>query len=267
MATPGISPPRRFGRVNWRGLWTLYLRAFLRYVKFAVEGVAGPLISSALFLAVFTLALPETAPRLGGVEPLVFLLPGIVAYQGFHTAFENAAFPVVYDKLEGMMGDVMMAPLEAWEVVLAYVGAATLAGMITGSIILGLGALFIPLPLADLGTVMIFAALGSLLFALMGFIAGLWAEKWDRYALVETFLVMPLGILSGSFFTLEAVPATGRDAMLLNPVFYAIDGLRAGFIGMPQAPLGIGLAVLAALCLGLFLLAWRLLAVGYKVKA
>ncbi|SMF06883.1 ABC-2 type transport system permease protein [Tistlia consotensis] len=263
----GFAAPRRFGRVNWRGLWTLYQRAFLRYLKFAVEGIVGPMISAALFLAVFVLALPQGRSSLGGVEPLVFLVPGIGAYQGFHAAFENAAFPIVYDKLEGMMSDVLMAPLRPWEVVIAYVGAAALAGMTTGAVILGLISLIVPLPLADLGTVLVFAALGSLLFALVGFLTGLWAEKWDRYALVETFLVMPLGILSGTFFTLDAVPAAGREAMLLNPVFYGIDGLRAGFIGSAQASPGTGAALLAGLCLVLFLVAWRLFASGYKVRA
>lgn len=266
MRLAGYSPPRRFGPVNWRGLWTLYRRAFLRFLKFAVEGVLGQVVSSALFLTVFTLALPERVETLGGVEPLVFLLPGIVAYQGFHSAFENAAFPVVYDKLEGMIGDVMMAPLRAWEVVLAYVGAATLGGLVTGGVILALGALVVPLPLASLPVVLAYALLGSLLFALVGFLTGLWAEKWDRYAVVETFLVLPLGILSGTFFTLQAVPELGRELMRFNPVFYAIDGLRAGFIGTAQAPFGLGLAVLALLCLALFLLCWRLLATGYKVR-
>ncbi|MEX0759965.1 MAG: ABC transporter permease, partial [Tistlia sp.] len=210
--------------------------------------------------------MPERFTTLAGVEPLVFLLPGIVAYQGFHAAFENAAFPLVYDKLEGMMGDIMMAPLKAWEVVFASVGAATLAGLTTGGVILLLGALVVPLPLASLPIVLAYALLGCLLFALLGFLTGLWAEKWDRYAMVETFLVLPLGILSGTFFTLEAVPELAAELMRFNPVFYAIDGLRAGFIGSAQAPAAVGLAVLAALCLALFLLCWRLLAVGYKVR-
>lgn len=267
MAAPGFSPPRRFGRANWRGLWTLYRRAFLRFLRFALESTLGQVVSSGLFLTVFALAMPERITTLGGVEPLVFLLPGIVAFQAFHAAFENAAFPVVYDKLEGMIGDVMMAPLKAWEVVLAYVGAATLAGLATGTVILLLGALVVPLPLASLPVVLGFAVLGSLMFALLGFLTGLWAEKWDRYALVETFLVLPLGILSGTFFTLQAVPELARDLMRFNPVFYAIDGLRAGFIGSAQAPAAVGLAILGTLCLLLFLLCWRLLAIGYKVRA
>lgn len=262
----GFRAPRRFGRVNWRGLWTLYRRGFLRYLKSVVDDTLGQVVSSGLFLTVFTLALPERITTLGGVEPLVFLLPGIVAYQAFHTAFQNAAIPVIYDKMEGMMNDVLMAPLTAWEVVLAYVGAATLAGLATGTAILLLGSLVVPLPLVSLPAVLAFGLFGSLLFAVLGFLTGLWAEKWDRYALVETFLVLPLGILSGTFFTLEAVPALGRELMLLNPVFYAIDGLRAGFIGSAQAPLGEGLALLAGLGLLLFLLCWRLAALGYKIR-
>lgn len=259
--------PRRHGRVFWPGLRALYLRELRRYLRFAPESLGGALVSAVLFLAVFSVAWPDRLQLQPGVPALTFLAPGIAAYALFHNAFENAAFGLLFDKLEGMLGDILMAPLTPAEILAGYVAAAASGGLIAGAVVLAGLALFVPLPLASLAAVAGFALLGALLFALLGFLTGLWAEKWDRYAVVDTFLVMPAALLSGSFFTPAVLPEAGRLAMQANPVFYLIDGFRAGFTGIAEAPAGIGLAVNAALAAALALLAWRLLRRGWRVQS
>ncbi len=258
--------PRRFGAVNWMGLRTLFRRGLLRYLRYAWEFLGGPCVSSLLFLAVFVLAAggaPELAP---GVPLGQFLVPGIVMFSLAHNAFENAAFPVLDDKLEGMIGDILAAPLSPSEVLAGYVLPAAVNALITGAVILGLGWLFVDLrlhdPLASIG----FAVLAALLFALIGTLAGLWAERWENYSTAETFLILPLGFLSGTFFSLASLPEPAQRLIAFNPVIYAVDGFRYGLTGHAETSGLLGAAILAALILGLWLLAWRLFAVGYKLK-
>ena len=108
--------------------------------------------------------------------------------------------------------------------------------------------------------------LSGLFFAFLGYIAGLWAEKWDRYAAVETFLILPLSMLSGTFFAIGGLPEIGQTIIQLNPVFYAIDGFRAGFLGPVQSDPLTGLAVLVVLDLILALVTWQLVRIGYKIR-
>jgi ABC-2 type transport system permease protein len=264
---PAWLPPRRFGAVNWRGVWALYRREVLRYLRFAAEGLGGSLVASLLLVAVFSLALPADVEMQPGVAALPFLAPGIAAYAAFINAFENGAFPVLYDKLEGMIGDIVMAPMTAGEIVGGYVLAAASGGLITGVAVLAAMAVFIELPLALLWQVAGFAVLGTVMFALAGFLTGLWALKWDKYSAIETFLMMPLGLLSGTFFTIDSLPELGQQLLRVNPVFYAIDGFRAGFTGIATASVGWGVVVLTLMIGLLWVLAWRLIAKGYRVKA
>jgi len=263
----GWTPPRDLGPVNWRGLWTLYRRGTLRFVKFAPEGVGGTLVSSLLFLAVFTLAWGETRHEpWPGVALGTFIAPGIAAYALFHNAFENSAFPLLYDKLEGMVGDILGAPLTPLEMVVGYVLPAASCGLITGASVLGAMALFVELPLTAPLQALAFAVLGATLFALLGFLTSLWARKWDRYSAVETFLVLPLGLLSGTFFPLRDLPETGQHLILANPVFYAVDGFRAGFLGQGESDFALGLALLGGLCLLFGVIAWAQVRRGYRLK-
>ncbi len=263
---------RRFGAVNGRGLWSLYRREMKRYFKYAIESLGGPIVSSLLFLAVFSLAAGDAAfegfssgPQ--GLSIGAFVAPGIAAFSLALSAFHGACFPVIYDKLEGMITDIVGAPLSVMELLAGYVFAAATMGVLTGAGVVGAAMLVVDIQLADFGRVLLFAVLLSLVFAALGFLVGLWANTWDRLSAVETFLVMPLGLLSGSFFPLASLPELGRQAIRLNPAFYGIDGFRAGFIGWSDSDPLLGALLLTGVFLLLFTLAWQLVRRGYKIKA
>ncbi len=258
--------PRRFGAVNWRGLWSFYQRNVLRFFRFALEQIAGPAISGLLFLTVFDLALDGAREVAPGITLSQFIAPGIVIFSMIHSAFENAAAYIVYDKLDGMIGDILSAPLKPFEIVAGYALAAVTSALSTAAVVLVLMVIFVDLPLHSLAAVIGFAVAGALLFALLGTILGLWADRWENYSAAETFLILPLGLLSGAFFTLDSVPESVRWVFEINPVFHIVNGVRYGFTGYAEGTVLAAGAVLAVLNLVLALIAWRLFAAGYKIK-
>lgn len=259
--------PPVFRRINWRGLWALYYSYNIaRFLRFGLETLAGPLVSSLLFLLVFVVGQRQLGEMLPGVGLKEFIAPGVVLYAVAYTAFQNSAAMIVLDKMEGTIAEVQMAPLSALEVTIGFALSAATCGLMSGALVAVGTALFVDYSYFDVTLVLGFAAAAALLFALMGTIAGLWAERWDHYGAVEGFLIVPLGLLSGTFFSVERLPEAFRDWIYFNPVFYAIDGFRAGFIGQAETSLLLGAAVLAALNLGLAVLAWRLFAAGYKIR-
>ena len=254
---------RHFGAVNGRGLWTLYRRELVRFLRYSWESLGGPAVSSLLFLAVFVLAF---GPAVGGADFARFVAPGIAIFALVQSAFEFGAIPIVHDKYEGVIQDLLMAPLTPLELRAGYGLAGATCGLLTGLFVTGLMALFVDLPLSHPVTALGFAAAGAVLFALIGVLVGLWAERWDHYSAATSFLVLPLGVLSGAFFSLESVPAAGRDLIALNPAFYAVDGFRYGILGQAEGDPAFGMGVLILLDLILAALAWRLFAVGYNLK-
>ena len=62
--------PRQFGRVNWRGFWTLYVKEVRRFLNVATQTILAPMITTLLFLAIFTLALGGRARAPGDRELL-----------------------------------------------------------------------------------------------------------------------------------------------------------------------------------------------------
>lgn len=266
MRAQGLSRPRAIRGIHWRGLWTHYSFGLLRFTKFGLETLIGPILSSLLFLAVFSIALAETQTLRDGTSFMQYLAPGIAMFTLIHGAFVMAAFPLVYDKLEGSLEDLLMSPLDPAEVAAGYILAGATGGLWVGGCTLLIAWMFVPLEMAVPGWLVLFALLAAVLFAMIGVIVGLWAEKWDQLSLADTFLMLPLAFLSGAFFTLDSVPAFGQTLMLFNPVFHAIDGARQGVLGWGSADPLMSAAVVLALTVVTGLVTWRLFAVGYKIK-
>ena len=268
---------RRFGRVNWLGLWTLYQKEVRRYLNVATQTVLAPIITTLLYLMVFLVAFSgagrDVTMEGQTIAYAAFLPPGLIMMAVLSNAFQNSSSSIIIGKVQGTLTDVLMPPLSAAELTVAFVaGAATrglMVGAITGLTIAGFmwwsGT---PFAMVHLGAVVYFAVCASVLLGAIGAIAGMWAEKFDQLAMISNFVITPLTFLSGTFFSVrkEGLPSWVADVSAFNPLFYLIDGFRWGFIGVSDAPVGRGAAVCALLTVGLCLATYWLFKRGYKLK-
>ncbi|MHC8508962.1 MAG: ABC transporter permease [Rhodospirillales bacterium] len=250
---------------NPLGVRTLFKREITRFLRFAGYSLAGPVITTLLYLAVFVLAVDDVR-MIAGVEFGTFLIPGLVMMAIVQESFDSAGIGMVDDKMEGTIADVLTPPLTPLEIMLALTAAGVSRGLIVGALIFAAAAVFIPVGVHDWALAAAFAALGALMFTMLGLAAGIWAEKWDQLEAWRAFLVIPAAFLSATFYSLGRLPETAQELMAFNPVFYLMDGMRAGVIGHAEAAPGLGLAVVSAAAAGLWLTVFAMLKSGYKLK-
>ncbi|MEL6425407.1 MAG: ABC transporter permease, partial [Pseudomonadota bacterium] len=258
---------RRFGRVNWLGLQTLILREVRRFSTVWTQTVAAPMATAALFMAVFTLAIGSQRGDVMGTPFAAFLAPGIVMMTVIQNAFANTSSSIMISKVQGNIVDTLMPPLSAAELLIGYVAGGVARGTLVA---LCVGLLVFPLlglGVAQPGWALLFILLGATMLALVGIMAGIVAEKFDQMAAITNFVVTPLSFLSGTFYSLEALPPAMQAISHANPVFYVIDGFRFGVLGVSDSPPALGAAVVGGVILALALLCHRLLARGYRLKS
>ena len=262
------APPtvRRFGAVNWLGLWTLYRREVQRFFKVATQTVAAPVVTSLLFFVIFTVALEGRVGATGDVPFMVFLAPGLVMMTILQNAFTNCASSIMTAKVQGNIVDVLMPPLSPWELTLGYTAGGVTRGLLVGATTGAVMWALAGLSLHSAGAIAFFAVAASVMLSLTGVIGGIWAEKFDHMAAITNFVIVPLSFLSGTFYSIDRLPAVWQTVAHFNPFFYAIDGFRFGFIGHADTNVWFGAAVLVVVDVALFALAHRLLARGYKLK-
>ncbi|SMF06872.1 ABC-2 type transport system permease protein [Tistlia consotensis] len=258
--------PRNLGRVNWRGLWTLYLREVKRFLNVFTQTILAPMVTSLLFLAIFTLALGRGNIKFGDVPYAVFLAPGLIMMQIIQQAFANTSSSILISKVQGNIVDVLMPPLSHFELALGFAAGGVTRGL---SVALAAGiamAIFLPIGIHDPLAVVWFAVNASLMLALLGMIGGIWAEKFDHIAAITNFVIMPLSFLSGTFYSIKRLPDGWNLVAHLDPFFYLIDGFRYGFLGHHDGNLAVGAVAVAGLNVALWLVVQRMFATGYKLK-
>lgn len=258
--------PRTIGRVHWRGFATLLGREVRRTLKDWMETLIAPAFSTLVYFTIFALAAgpgddgPEAEPVLD------FLLPGLVLFAILVRAAETTSFSIVFDKLEGILSDILMAPLSPREITAAYALAGATCGLVTGLVIFAGAMLLRPLDCPAPWAVGVFACTGALMLSLWGLLVGLWADKWDHVAAAYTFFLVPFSFISGLFAPISALPPILQAVVALNPIAYAIDGFRYGLLGVATFDPALSLAVVAAAIAVLWLSCGRLIARGYKIK-
>ncbi len=263
------TPPavRPIGAVNWIGFSTLYAREVRRFFKVATQTVVAPVVTTLLFLVIFLLALGGGGRASGSLSFAEFLAPGLVIMSVMQNAFANTSSSLVISKVQGNIVDILMPPLSGGELTLAYALGGVTRGLVVGAVVTLATWCFVPLRIHDLSAVVFYAIAASLLLSMLGILGGIWAEKFDHMAAMTNFVVTPLSMLSGTFYSVDRLPENWRFVAHLNPFFYMIDGFRYGFTGQADFPLAIGVVVLVVVNGALLLLCFRLVASGYRLKA
>ena len=114
--------------------------------------------------------------------------------------------------------------------------------------------------------VIIYTILSSFILGAVGFVAGLWAEKFDNMASATNFIIVPLSFLSGTFYSIKKLPEILQKISEWNPFFYMIDGFRYGFLGVSDGSLKFGLLYLIVLSCLIWFASYILFKKGYKIK-
>jgi ABC-2 type transport system permease protein len=251
------------------GWLTLLHKELLRFWKVSFQTIAAPVLTSLLYLLIFSHVLSaHVAVFDGRVAYTAFLVPGLVMMAVLQNAFANSSSSLIQSKITGNLIFVLLPPLSPLELFAAYVVGAMVRGLAVGLGVFAVTLWFAPSVLAMPHPVwaIVFALAGSAILGILGLIAGISADKFDQLAAFQNFIVMPLTFLSGVFYSIHSLPPFWQAVSQLNPFFYMIDGFRYGFFGLSDASPWVSLAVVGLFAGALTALTLALLARGWKLR-
>ena len=257
---------KRFG-INWIGAYTLYLKETRRFLSVFGQTVIGPIVTSILFLLVISLAIGEDRPNVLGVPFIEFLAPGLIAMQIVQQAFSHSSSSLLMGKVMGNIIDLIGAPLSASEVTLAVILASVTRALMISIISVFVFSIMIEIEIKNYLLFFTYLFLSSFIMGSAGFIAGLWADKFDHMATATNFIIVPLSFLSGTFYSVERLPNFLNTLSQYNPFFHMIDGFRYSFINNMDGSIKFGLFYLSIISVLLWFISYFLYKKGYKIKS
>jgi len=258
---------RMFGLINWIGFKSLWLKECNRFLTVWQQTLLSPLVSSLLFLSVLSLALGENRGDVLGHSFINFLAPGLIAMSIITQSFSHSVSSLMISKIQGNIVDMLYAPLSALEVSMAIILAAMTRSFLIAIISIAVFSLIVKIHIHDIFYIFIFGFLSSFILGSLGFIAGLWAEKFDHTATVTNFVITPLSFLSGVFYSINKLPQLFQSISYINPFFYMIDGFRFGFLGESDGSIKVGMIYLMVLSILMWFIAFYLYKKGYKITS
>ena len=257
---------RRFG-INWVGAYSLYAKETLRFLNVFGQTIIGPIVTAILFLLVISLAIGNERSDVLGVPFIEFLAPGLIAMQVIQQAFSHSSSSLLMGKVMGNIVDLIGAPLSAGEVSLSIIFAAVTRTLIISIISIIIFSLIIEIEIKNYVVFILYLFLSSFIMGAAGFIAGLWADKFDHMATVTNFIIVPLSFLSGTFYSVDRLPELLKTLSYYNPFFHMIDGFRYSFINNMDGSITFGLMYLTILSIIIWYIAYLLYKKGYKIKS
>lgn len=248
------------------GLRTLLSKEVRRFLRVPGQTLASPLVTTTLYFLVFGWSIGHQLAPVEGVPYARFIVPGLVVLGVVQNAYLNSASSLFVMKLQGTIVDLLVSPLAYWEILVGFVGAAVLRGLLVGGITWLVAALFtgfeVAHPLLALGLLILVAVI----FAGFGVVSAIWAQTFEQVNFFPTFFILPLTFLGGVFYSARALPPALEPLTRVNPVFYMVDTVRYGMLGICDAPLGPGAALVAVLALGALICPYLLIRSGWRLR-
>jgi ABC-2 type transport system permease protein len=180
------------------------------------QSIVSPVISTSLYFVVFGAAIGSRITEIDGVSYGSFIVPGLIMLSLLTESISNASFGIYFPKFSGTIYELLSAPVSVVEIVIGYVGAAATKSIILGGIILATANLFVDISILHPYWMLLFLVLTALTFSLFGFILGVWADNWEKLAIVPTLIITPLTFLGGSFYSISMLPPIWQKVTLFT---------------------------------------------------
>lgn len=255
-------------RREWAiGFWTLTRREVTRFLSLWKQTLFPAVLTPLLYILIFGEALGSRIRLIDGFPYTEYILPGLAMMGVITSSYANSSSSLFMARHEGYIDDVLIAPMSYWEIVLAYTIGAMVRGLAVGAAVLLVGLVFADLPMTHWVATAAFMIAVSALLSCAGLIMALWAESWDHVMLLLNFVITPLVFLGGVFYSIQMLPPFWRAVSLFNPIFYMVNGLRYGVLGVADASPWGSFLLSATLAAGLFGWTVRLFRTGYRLKS
>ena len=252
--------------MNPRGLYTLFYKELLRFAKVALQTLMAPVITSLLYLLIFSHVLAEHVQVYEQVSYTAFLVPGLIMMSVITNSYGNVVSSFFGNKFQRSIEELMVSPTPEHVIIGGFVAGGMARGILVGIIVSGLSLFFADLNMYNVGITFSIVILTAVLFSLGGFINAVYANSFDDISIVPTFVLTPLTYLGGIFYTINMLPDFWQKASLANPILYMVNAFRYGFLGITDINLWISYGIIIAFIVVLYYYSMRLLNKGIGIR-
>jgi ABC-2 type transport system permease protein len=248
-------------------LITISYKEISRLFRMWGQTIFPPLITTTLYFVIFGELIGSQLREINGHSFINHITPGLVMMAVISNSYLNVCSSFFIIKFQKSIEELLVSPTSAHAIILGFTAGGVVRSIIVGSLILISSRYFTTLPMPHTFIFILFFILTAILFSLAGLINAIFANKFDDISIVPTFILTPLSYLGGIFYSLEQLPEFWQKVLVFNPIFYLINGMRFGCLGVSDSNINFSFAILLCFMTVLYLSAYFLLKRGTCIKS
>jgi ABC-2 type transport system permease protein len=238
-----------FNHPVWVGYETIVIKEVSRIIRIWVQTLVPPAITMTLYFVIFGNLIGRRIGQMDGIDYMDFIVPGLIMMSVITNSYGNMVSSFFGAKFGKHIEEILVSPMPNIIILLGYVTAAVVRGMIVGLVVLCVSLFFTQLQIHSYLITFSVVVLTAVVFALAGMVNAIFATKFDDIAIIPTFVLTPLTYLGGVFYSISLLPEFWQTVSRANPILYMVNTFRYGILGVSDVAVAPAFAVI-----GLFIL-------------
>lgn len=237
---------------NYIAFRTILRKEIVRFMRIWPQSLLPSVITMSLYFVIFGNFIGSQINDINGFTYMQFIVPGIIMMAVITNSYSNVVSSFFGNKFQRSVEELLVSPTSNLTVVLGYISGGVVRGLLVGALVLGVATFFTELAIFNLGFIILFVFLTSVLFSLAGLMNGIFAKKFDDVSIIPTFVLTPLTYLGGVFYSVSLLPEFWQNVSRLNPILYMVNGFRYGFLGISDINVWFALGISVVFIVVLF---------------
>lgn len=252
---------------GWVAFVTVVRREVHRVLRIWPQTLLPPVITTSLYFVIFGPVLGDRIGEMEGFSYLQYVTPGLILMAVLINSYQNVVSSLFGAKFQSHIEEMLVSPMSAHAILLGYAVGGVFRGVAIGAIVAGVSMVFVDLPIPHPIWTVVVAVMTSIAFAFAGFINAMVARNFDDISIVPTFVLTPLTMLGGVFYSVELLGEPWRSASYANPILYMVTAFRHGILGSSELPIAVAGSVLALFIIGFYVLAIFMIRRGVGIRS
>jgi ABC-2 type transport system permease protein len=251
---------------QYNALMTLLRKEVRRYLRIWPQTLLPSAITMSLYFLIFGSLIGSRIGEMGGFRYMEFVVPGLIMMAIVTNSYANVVSSFFGSKFNHSIEELLVSPTPNYVILLGFLLGGVSRGVLVALIVTLVSLFFTRLPIYNLAVVVLVVVFTATLFALAGFINGVFANNFDDINIIPTFVLTPLTYLGGVFYSLELLPDFWADVSRLNPLVYVVNAFRYGVLGASDVDVRFSFAMIIGFTLAAFAYSMYLLNSGKRLR-
>jgi ABC-2 type transport system permease protein len=248
-------------------LLTIVRKEVRRYLRIWSQTLLPSAITMSLYYVIFGSLIGSRIGQMGGFTYMEFVVPGLIMMAIVTNSYANVASSFFGAKFNHSVEELLVSPVPSYVILWGYVIGGVTRGVLVAIIVTAVSLFFTKLAINNIFIVLAVVILTSILFALFGFINGVFANTFDDISIVPTFVLTPLTYLGGVFYSLDLLPEFWANVSRANPLVYVVNAFRYGMLGVSDVNIQVAFSMIVGFVIAAYVYSLYLLNSGKRLRS